>query len=296
MFTRERLDRYSRQIILPGVGGEGQAALLNARVLVIGAGGLGSPALLYLAAAGVGTIGIVDDDSVDLSNLQRQVLHSTAAIGTPKTASAAARLKGLNPDVSVDEHRVRLSSANARELIGAYDLVLDGSDNFPTRYLVNDACYLEGKPLIYGALSQFEGQVSLFGLLARDRQRGLSAAFPSTLPAQATRSVAPEGGRRGPCYRCLFPVPPPPGTVPNCAEAGVLGVLPAVVGSLMASEALKLLLGLGEPLSGRLLLVDMLEPGTQVISLERDPACPLCGERPSLTELVDYEAFCGLPG
>ncbi|MEJ2288533.1 MAG: molybdopterin-synthase adenylyltransferase MoeB [Deinococcales bacterium] len=268
MFTREQLDRYARHIILPGVGAEGQRRLLEASVLVVGAGGLGSPVLLYLAAAGVGRLHLVDDERVEASNLQRQVVHGLSSVGRPKTRSAAERLVDLNPDVAVIEHAERLTTDNARVLVRDVDLVLDGSDNFPTRYLVNDACVLEGTPLVYGALSQFEGQVSVFA--ARDA----------------------EG--RGPCYRCLFPQPPEPGTVPSCAEAGVFGVLPGVVGSLMANEALKLLLGLGTPLVRTLLHVDAMGAEFRRFELARDPSCPVCGDHPTVTELVDYEAFCGL--
>ncbi len=268
MFTREQLDRYARHIILPGVGAAGQRRLLDASVLVVGAGGLGSPVLLYLAAAGVGTIHLVDDDLVDASNLQRQVLHGLDAVGTPKTASAAARLAELNPDVRLVPYHERLSSGNARQLARAVDLVVDGSDNFPTRYLVNDACVLEGTPLVYGALSQFEGQVSVF--------------------------AADQSGERGPCYRCLYPQPPDPGSVPSCAEVGVFGVLPGIIGSFMANEALKLLLGLGEPLVGTLLHVDAAGAEARRFAVARDPACPVCGDAPSVTELIDYQAFCGL--
>jgi len=269
MFTREQLDRYARHIILPGVGAAGQRRLLDARVLVVGAGGLGSPVLLYLAAAGVGTIHLVDDEQVEASNLQRQVVHGQSGVGSAKTASAAARLADLNPDVTLVGHTERLTRGNARALVGGVDLVIDGSDNFPTRYLVNDACVLEGRPLVYGALSQFEGQVSVF--------------------------AAVRGSERGPCYRCLFPQPPEPGSVPSCAEAGVFGVLPGIVGSLMANEALKLLLGLGEPLVGTLLHVDAAGAEARRFELARDPGCPVCGDHPSVTELVDYELFCGLP-
>ncbi|HKI57202.1 MAG TPA: molybdopterin-synthase adenylyltransferase MoeB [Trueperaceae bacterium] len=268
MFTREQLDRYARHIILPGVGAAGQRRLLGARVLVVGAGGLGSPILLYLAAAGVGTIHLVDDERVEASNLQRQVVHGLSAVGTGKTASVAARLADLNPDVTLVAHPERLTGANARGLVRDCELVIDGSDNFPTRYLVNDACVLEGRPLVYGALSQFEGQVSVF--------------------------AAEQDGARGPCYRCLFPQPPEPGSVPSCAEAGVFGVLPGIVGSFMANEALKLLLGLGAPLVGTLLHVDAAGAEVRRFELARDPGCPVCGDDPSVTELVDYEAFCGV--
>lgn len=268
MFTRSQLQRYSRQIVMPEVGAQGQQRLTDTSVLVVGAGGLGSPALLYLAGAGVGRLGIVDSDVVDLSNLQRQVLHATADVGRPKAESAEHRLKALNPEVRIDVHQLHLDSHNALAIIGDYDIVLDGSDNFPTRYLVNDACVLTGKPLVYGALSRFEGQVSVLA------------------------------GGAAPCYRCLFPTPPPPGTVPSCAEAGVLGVLTGVVGSLMATEALRLALGgFGEQetsqgLAGRLLLVDLLEPGFTTIAIVRDSDCPVCGDQPTVTALIDYQRFC----
>jgi len=234
------------------------------RVLLVGAGGLGSPAALYLAAAGVGTLGIVDDDVVEESNLQRQVLHGTQAIGTPKVASATARLRDLNPMVAVESHPDRLTSANALDIVRGYDLVIDGSDNFPTRYLVNDACIFTGRPDVYGAIFRFEGQVSVFGAAG------------------------------GPCYRCLFRDPPPPELVPSCEEAGVLGVIPGVIGTLQALEAIKLLAGLGEPLVGRLLLFDGLKSGMREMSLSRDPDCPVCGEHPTITTLQDYEALCGM--
>ena len=256
--------RYARHLTLPDVGVEGQRRLKAARVLLIGAGGLGSPAAMYLAAAGVGTLGIVDHDVVDLTNLQRQILHGTASVGRRKVVSAADRLDDLNPNVHVVPIDQRLSSANAREIVRDYDIVVDGSDNFPTRYLVNDACVLEGRPLVYGSIFRFDGQVSLF--------------HP---PA-------------GPCYRCLFAEPPAPDAVPNCAEGGVLGVLPGIVGSLQALEAIKWIVGAGEPLLGRLLLFDALRVRFREIALRRDPACPACGEAPTITELIDYEAFCGL--
>ncbi|HEX7024039.1 MAG TPA: molybdopterin-synthase adenylyltransferase MoeB, partial [Gemmatimonadales bacterium] len=248
------------------MGVAGQERLASARVLLIGAGGLGSPAALYLAAAGVGTLGIVDADLVDLTNLQRQILHDTAGVGRAKTESARERINALNPRVKVVTHPVRLDSANALEILSGYDLTLDGSDNFPTRYLVNDASVLLRKPYVYGSIFRFDGQVSLFG--------------------------APEG----PCYRCLFAEPPPPDLVPNCAEAGVLGVLPGLVGSLMAAEAIKWILGTGEPLVGRLLLVDALRMRFREIALRRDPACAACGSEPSVTGLIDYEAYCGVSG
>ncbi len=257
--------RYSRHLLLPEVGIEGQARLGAARVLLIGAGGLGSPAALYLAAAGVGTIGLVDFDAVDVTNLQRQIMHGTATIGRPKLESASARLADLNPHVTVVPHAVRLSSENARGIIAGYDVVVDGTDNFPTRYLVNDACVLEGKPLVYGSIFRFDGQASVFD------------------------------AARGPCYRCLYPEPPPPGLVPSCAEGGVLGVLPGIIGSIQALEAIKLVLGIGEPLVGRLVLVDALRFRIRELQLRKDPECPVCGLTPSVTELIDYEAFCGIP-
>jgi len=256
--------RYARHLTLPDVGVEGQRRLKAARVLLIGAGGLGSPAAMYLAAAGVGTLGIVDHDAVDLTNLQRQILHGTATVGRRKVVSAADRLDDLNPHVHVVPLDVRLSAANAREIIRDYDIVVDGSDNFPTRYLVNDACVLEGKPLVYGSIFRFDGQVSLF--------------HP---PA-------------GPCYRCLFAEPPAPESVPSCAEGGVLGVLPGIVGSLQALEAIKYVTGAGQSLLGRLLLFDALRLRFREIALRRDPECPVCGDAPTITELIDYEAFCGL--
>jgi molybdopterin/thiamine biosynthesis adenylyltransferase len=263
-FNKTQLDRYARHIILPGVGAEGQQKLLGAKVLVIGAGGLGSPILLYLAAAGIGTLGVVDFDTVDLTNLQRQVLHSTPDIGIAKTASAQEHLNALNPEVKIEPYQEALNSQNARSIFCNYDLVIDGSDNFPTRYLVNDACVLENRPLLYGAISQFEGQLSLFH-------------------ADAT----------SPCYRCLFPLPPKPGTVASCAEAGVFGVLPGVVGSLMAVEAIKYILSLGESLSGTLLHYDALYQEVQRIKIAKNPKCVVCSENPSVTELIDYEVFCG---
>ncbi|MDT8435431.1 MAG: molybdopterin-synthase adenylyltransferase MoeB [Gemmatimonadota bacterium] len=265
--TPEERARYHRQMILPEVGEAGQRRLRSASVLVVGAGGLGSPAALYLAAAGVGRLGLVDSDAVDASNLHRQVLHDTPAVGRAKVEVASERLGRLNPSVEIETHAVRLDASNAMELFGrGWDLVLDGSDNFPTRYLVNDACVLLGIPLVYGAILRFEGQVSLF--------------------------AAPGG----PCYRCLFREPPPPGLVPGCAEAGVLGPLPGLVGSIQAAEALKWLLGAGRPLTGRLLLVDAAEMTFREVAVRRDPACPLCGDAPTITGPIDYEAFCGGPG
>jgi adenylyltransferase/sulfurtransferase len=255
------LVRYSRQLSLAEVGEHGQRRLKHGSVLIVGAGGLGSPAALYLAAAGVGRIGIADFDTVDVTNLQRQVLHDSAAVGRPKTASARARLEAINPFVDVETIDEELTSANALEIIGAYDIVVDGTDNFKTRYLTNDACVLLGKPNVYGSVLRFEGQASVF----------------------ATRD--------GPCYRCLFREPPPPGLVPNCAEAGVLGVLPGLIGTVQATEAIKLLLGVGETLAGRLLLVDALRMHFRTIRVRRDPECPVCGTR-ELRALIDYDEFC----
>jgi len=260
----EEVLRYSRHLILPEVGLDGQRRLKAASVLVVGAGGLGSPLALYLAAAGIGRIGLVDFDVVEESNLQRQVLHGTASVGRPKLESARARLLDLNPHVRIDTHETRITSENALELIRPYDVVVDGTDNFPTRYLVNDACVLLGKPNVYGSIFRFEGQASVFD------------------------------ARRGPCYRCLYPDPPPPGLVPSCAEGGVLGVLPGVIGVIQGIETIKLVLGTGEPLIGRLLLFDALAMSFRELKLRKDPACPLCGEHPTLRELIDYEAFCGL--
>ena len=263
-FTEEQIERYSRHIILQEVGGKGQRKLLAASVLVIGAGGLGSPVGLYLAAAGVGTIGVVDCDAVELSNLQRQVLHATPDLGQRKCLSAQATMEAINPDVTVIPHDLRLTSANALEVISGYDVVVDGADNFPTRYLVNDACVLLGTPLVHAGILRFEGQVT---------------------------TVAPG---RGPCYRCLYPEPPPPGMVPSCQEAGILGATAGVVGALQATEALKLLLGIGEPLIGRLLIYDALDMVFRSIKVARDPHCLVCGEAPTITELIDYEQFCGV--
>jgi molybdopterin/thiamine biosynthesis adenylyltransferase/rhodanese-related sulfurtransferase len=260
----ERL-RYTRHLVLPEVGLEGQLALKNARVAIVGAGGLGSPVALYLAAAGVGTLGLFDFDRVDASNLQRQILHGTKDIGRSKLASAQDRLTDVNPHVEVERHPVRLSSDNAMDLLSRYDLVVDGTDNFPTRYLVNDACVLLGKPNVYGAILKWEGQVSVF--------------------------AAPDG----PCYRCLFREPPPPGLVPSCAEAGVMGVLPGIIGSAQALEAVKLILGKGRTLAGRFLIFDALDMSWREIALRRDPQCPLCGETPTQKTLIDYEDFCGVP-
>lgn len=260
----DEVRRYSRHLILPEVGMDGQRALKAARVLCIGAGGLGSPAAMYLAAAGVGTIGLVDFDVVDMSNLQRQLLHGTADVGRPKLESARARLAALNPNVQVETYEVALSSANALELFAPYDVILDGTDNFPTRYLVNDACVILGKPNAYGSIFRFEGQASVF----------------------ATEN--------GPCYRCLYPEPPPPGLVPSCAEGGVLGVLPGIIGTIQATETIKLILGTGEPLIGRFLIYDALRMRFRELKLRKDPECPVCGTNPTVTELIDYEQFCGV--
>jgi adenylyltransferase/sulfurtransferase len=264
-FTQEERVRYSRHLMMPEVGPEGQSKLKRARVLCIGAGGLGSPAALYLAAAGVGTIGIVDLDDVDLSNLHRQLLHGTKDIGRKKLESARDRLRDVNPNVALELHECRLTSANAREIVEKYDIVVDGSDNFPTRYLSNDVCVFERKPNVYGSIFRFDGQSTVF---------------------------APHLG--GPCYRCLFPEPPEPGTVPSCAEAGVLGVLPGIIGTTQAIEAIKLLLGIGEPLIGRLLHFDALKMKFREFNLRRDPECPVCGKNPTITEPIDYEQFCGI--
>ncbi len=264
VFERAEITRYARHITLPEVGWEGQQRLRNARVLVIGAGGLGSPIGLYLAAAGVGTIGLVDFDDVDLSNLQRQVLYATDDVGRAKVDAARERLQGVNPHVRIVPHRVRLCSQNALDILRDYDVVIDGTDNFPTRYLVNDACVLLDRPYVYGSIYRFEGQVAVFG------------------------------GRRGPCYRCLFREPPPPGLVPSCAEGGVLGVLPGIIGSLQALEAIKIVLGVGSTLEGRIALFDALAFRWRELRLARNPACPACGDTPTVTELIDYDAFCGV--
>lgn len=262
--SHEEILRYSRHLILPDVGVEGQRKLKAARVLLVGAGGLGSPAALYLAAAGVGTIGLVDFDVVDATNLQRQILHGTSAVGVPKLESAKQRIQDLNPNVGVETYETRLTSENALDILRQYDVVADGTDNFPTRYLVNDACVLLGKPNVYGSIFRFDGQASVFY------------------------------AREGPCYRCLYAEPPPPGLVPSCAEGGVLGVLPGIIGSIQALEALKLILGVGDTLIGRLLLFDALRLKFREVKLEKDPDCPVCGPHPTVTSLIDYEAFCGI--
>jgi sulfur-carrier protein adenylyltransferase/sulfurtransferase len=261
----EELQRYSRHLIMPEVTSEGQNRLKAARVLCIGAGGLGSPAALYLAAAGVGTIGIVDFDDVDLSNLQRQILHGTKDIGRSKLESARDRLRDINPQIEIELHKCRFTSENASQIVSRYDVVVDGSDNFPTRYLSNDVCVFEQKPNVYGSVFRFEGQTTVF---------------------------APHLG--GPCYRCLFPEPPPPESVPNCAQAGVLGVLPGIIGTLQTIEAIKLIVGIGEPLVGRLLHFDALKVKFRELNLRRDPQCPVCGENPTIFSPIDYEQFCGV--
>ncbi len=258
--------RYSRHLIMPEVGMEGQKRLKAASVLLIGAGGLGSPLGLYLAAAGVGRMGLVDFDVVDFSNLQRQVLHGTPDVGRPKLHSARDRLQAINPEVQLDLYEARLTSANALSIFQPYDIIIDGTDNFPTRYLVNDACVLLKKPNVYGSIFRFDGQASVF--------------YPG----------------RGPCYRCLYPEPPPPGEVPSCAEGGVLGILPGLIGCIQATEAVKLLLGQGSPLIGRLLLYDALQMSFREFKVRRNPKCPVCGEQPTVTKLIDYEQFCGMRG
>ena len=262
--TPEEAQRYSRHLMLPEMGVEGQERLKNSSVLCIGAGGLGSPIALYLAAAGVGRLGIIDFDVVEFSNLQRQIIHTTSDVGRPKLTSAREKLEAINPHVRVEAHEARLSSENALELFREYDVIADGTDNFPTRYLVNDACILTGKPNVYGSIFRFEGQASVFGVPG------------------------------GPCYRCLYPEPPPAGLVPSCAEGGVLGVLPGMVGTIQATEAIKLLLGIGRPLVGRLLLFDALELNFREVRLRPDPGCPMCGEHRTIDRLIDYEQFCGV--
>jgi molybdopterin/thiamine biosynthesis adenylyltransferase/rhodanese-related sulfurtransferase len=263
--SNEEIARYSRHLIMPEVALEGQKQLKAAKVLTVGTGGLGSPLALYLAAAGVGTIGIVDFDVVDESNLQRQIIHGTSDVGRPKVESAYDRLKDVNPNVEVRVHEEALTSENALEIFEDYDVIVDGTDNFPTRYLVNDACVLLGKPNVYGSIFRFEGQASVFY------------------------------AEKGPCYRCLYPEPPPPGLVPSCAEGGVLGILPGAIGTIQATETVKLILGIGEPLIGRLLLYDALGMSFHEMKLRKDPNCPVCGENPTVTELIDYQEFCGIP-
>jgi len=265
VLSEEQIRRYSRHLILPEVGGSGQRKLLNGKVLLVGAGGLGSPAALYLAAAGVGTLGIVDFDVVDLSNLQRQILHHVHDVGRPKVQSAVETIADLNPDVKVVPYQEALSSANVRTIFSEYDVIVNGSDNFPTRYLANDACVFLKKPLVDGSIFKFEGQATVF------------------LPGHG-------------CYRCLYPAPPPPGVVPSCAEAGVLGVVCGVIASIQGVETIKLLLGLGETLAGRLVFFDALSMEFRQVKYRRDPECPVCGDHPTITDLFDYQAFCGVPG
>ena len=262
--TDEEISRYSRHLILPEVGVEGQLKLKKARVLLIGTGGLGAPLGMYLAAAGVGTLGLVDFDNVDASNLQRQIIHGTKDVGRPKISSAKDRLLDINPNVNIETYETRLTSQNALEIIKKYDIVVDGTDNFPTRYLVNDACVLLGKPNVYGSIFRFEGQASVFW------------------------------AEKGACYRCLYPEPPPPGLVPSCAEGGVLGVLPGIIGTIQANETIKLILGGGEPLINRLLLFDAWKMRFRELKLHKNPQCPICGENKSIHQLIDYEVFCGL--
>ena len=264
--SKEEILRYSRHLIMPEVGMEGQRKLKRARVLLVGTGGLGAPLGLYLAAAGVGTLGIVDFDKVDFTNLQRQVAFGTSDVGRPKIEAAAERLGNLNPEIQIKSYETQLTSENALEIFRDYDIIVDGTDNFPTRYLVNDACVLLGKPNVYGSIFRFEGQASIFG-------------YPD-----------------GPCYRCLYPEPPPPGLVPSCAEGGVLGVLPGIIGSIQAMETLKLILKTGEPLVGRLLLFDALGMKFRELKLRKNPDCPVCGTNPSITKLIDYAEFCGIRG
>jgi adenylyltransferase/sulfurtransferase len=264
--TQQQIQRYSRHLIMPEVAMEGQQKLRHARVLVIGAGGLGSPVLSYLAAAGVGTLGIVDFDTVDFTNLQRQIIYSTSDVGRPKVEAAVDRLQGMNPDVKVRVHETRLTSENALEIIKGYDVVVDGTDNYPTRYLVNDACVMLGVPNVYGSIFRFDGQASVF--CQKD----------------------------GPCYRCVYPDPPPPGLVPSCAEGGVLGVLPGIIGTIQATECIKLLLGKGTSLAGRLLVLDGMKMHFRELKLRKNPDCPVCGTHPTITALIDYEQFCGIRG
>lgn len=262
--TNTEINRYSRHLLMPQVGMEGQRRLKGASVLLIGTGGLGSPAALYLAAAGVGRIGLVDFDVVDESNLQRQIAHDSGWIGRSKLESAKARLQALNPYITIDTHQALLASDNAFDVLAPYDVVIDGTDNFPTRYLVNDACVLLGKPLIYGSIFQFDGQATVFNV---------------------------DGG---PCYRCLYPDPPPPGSVPSCSEGGVFGVLPGIVGTIQATEAIKLIIGRGRPLVGRLLLYDALDMRFRELQIQKNPDCPICGAHPTIRELIDYQVFCGV--
>jgi sulfur-carrier protein adenylyltransferase/sulfurtransferase len=272
--NNEQINRYKRHLILPEVGTEGQKKLLNASVLCIGAGGLGCPISLYLAAAGVGTIGLADIDVVSPSNLQRQVLFGTSDVGKDKVTAAANRLKDLNPDVKIVEHKTIVNSANVLDLVGRYDIIIDGTDNFPTRYCVNDACVMLKKPNVYGSIFRFEGMVTVF-----------ASHLPNPL----------RSGERGPCYRCLYPEPPDPGSVPSCAEGGVLGVLPGIIGTLQANEVLKLILGIGTPAIGKLTTFSAMDLEFKTFKIRRDVNCPVCGDHPTITEPVDYEQFCGVP-
>lgn len=276
-FTEEQIERYSRHMLLPEVGGKGQSKIAAAKIFCIGAGGLGSPSTLYLAAAGVGTIGIVDADVVDISNLQRQILHSTKTIGMPKVESAYDTLTAINPEVNVRVYRERISSENILEMIKDYDIILDGSDNFPTRFLVNDACFFLKKTLVSGSIHRFEGQ--------------LTTLKPHLLPPPLNDGKQAKGY---PCYRCLYPEPPPAGMVPSCQEAGVLGVLAGTIGVMQAAEALKEVLGIGDTLAGRLLVYDALEMSFRTVKVRKDPRCPLCGPDPKITKLLDYEISCTL--
>lgn len=263
-YSEQWIERYSRHIILPEIGGAGQKKINESKMLVLGAGGLGSPVAFYLAAAGVGTLGIMDDDNADLSNLQRQILHNVNDIGKPKSQSAKEKLSLLNPDIEIIEHRTRVTSQNAFELFEPYDIVIDGTDNFPTRFLANDACVMLNKPLVHGAILRFDGQ--LFTIMPND----------------------------GPCYRCIFREPPPPGAVPNCQQAGVLGAIAGTIGTLQATEAIKIALGKGNLLKGRMLVFDALDMAFREVKVRRDPNCPVCGDNPTVTELIDYEWFCGV--
>lgn len=273
--SNEEIRRYSRHLIMPEVGIEGQKKLKAASVLMIGAGGLGSPLGLYLAAAGIGRLGIVDFDVVDVTNLQRQLLHTTKDIGRSKLESARERLQAINPHVQIETYETRLTSENALEILRDYDVIVDGTDNFPTRYLVNDACVLLGKPNVYGSIFRFDGQVSVFC-------------------AKGASAPGGDAVKQGPCYRCLYPAPPPPGLVPSCAEGGVLGVLPGIIGSLQALETIKLIIGQGETLVGRLILFDALKLKFRELKLQKNPECPICGDHPTIRELIDYEQFCGI--
>src|SRR5437868_4346354 len=263
-FTDSERERYARHLILPDIGEEGQKKLKRGSVLIIGAGGLGSPVSMYLAAAGVGRIGLADFDKVDVTNLHRQILYGTSQVGQPKLTAAVTRLHDINPEIAIETHETAINSENALNIFRSYDVIVDGTDNFPTRYLVNDACVLTGKPNVYGSIFRFDGQASVFY------------------------------AREGPCYRCLYPEPPPPGLVPSCAEGGVLGVLPGVIGTIQATEAIKLITGIGEPLIGRLLLFDALRMEFRRLKLRRNPDCPVCGDYPTVTELIDYDQFCGI--